>query len=88
MGSRNDTKNALWDLQKCPPGAVLGGFWGGPRALLGGLGVVLERFFCQFDLRSIVDRFLIDFCADQGAQREAFGEAKWSQNRSKIEVEI
>ena len=62
--------------KKCPPGGSWAGFEGGPGVLLGGLGAFLARFLLQFDLRLIFGRFFIDFGTDQGAKREAFGEAK------------
>ena len=54
--------------------AVSGWLWAGVGAVLGTLG------------RSWVAR--VDFGSEKGAKREAFWEAKRSQNRSKIEVQF
>ena len=74
-------------------------FGGGPGGLLGGPGGVrgaswerlgrswgdLGATFKAVRFRIV---FLIDFERQKGAQREAFGEPKRSQNRSQNEVEI
>ena len=57
------------------PGALGGASWEGLGRSWGDLGATLEAVRFR-----IV--FLIDFERQKGAQREAFGEPKWSQNRS------
>ena len=56
-------------------GEVRGASWEGLGRSWGDLGATLEAVRFR-----IV--FLIDFERQKGAQREAFGEPKWSQNRS------
>ena len=62
-------------------GALLGGSWGGLGRSCGDLGATCRAV--QFS--NVV---LIDFGRQKGAQREAFWEPKWHQNRSQIEVKI
>ena len=76
-------------------GGVLGGSWGvlgasgGVRGTSwGGLGRSWGDLGPTFKAVHFRIVFLIDFEREKGAKREAFGEAKWSQNRSKNEVEI
>ena len=75
------------------PGGLLGASGKGPGGILGGPGGVrgapwerlgrswgdLGATFKAVRFRIV---FLIDFERQKGAQREAFGEPKWSQNRS------
>ena len=62
-------------------GTSWGGSWGGLRRSWGDLGATFRAVEFPID-------FLIDFGCRRGAPREAFGESKWSPNRSQTEVEI
>jgi len=54
-------------------GGVRGASWEDLGRSWGDLGATFKAVRFQID-------FLIDFDREKGAQREAFGEAKWSQN--------
>ena len=69
------------------PGGGPGVILGGPGAVRGGPGASWEALGRSWgDLRATFEAvrcgidFLIDFERQKGAKREAFGEAKWSQN--------
>ena len=62
-------------------GAVRGASWEGLGRSWGDLGATFKAVRFRIDL-------LIDFDCQKDAKSEAFGEAKWSKNRSKNEVEI
>ena len=67
------------------PGVSGRTFWcllGGPEGILGGSWAVLGRSWSDLGGSPILDRFLIDFERQKGAQREALCEPKWSQNQS------
>ena len=76
---------------------ALGGVWCALGVVLGGLGALLVGSClgrsCG-DLKATLGavNFLIilfiDFGRQKGAQRQAFWEAKWIQNRSQNEVEV
>ena len=66
-------------------GAVLGGSWRGPGGLGGvrgasweGLGRSWGDLGATFGAVRFRIDFLIDFGREKGAQREAFGEPKWT----------
>ena len=62
-------------------GALLGRSWGGLGRSCGDLKATLRAI-------KLPIAFFIDLGRPKGAQREAFWELKWHQNRSQIEVEI
>ena len=69
MGSRE----ASWEVLGLP-GGVRGASWEGLGRSWGDLGATFKAVRFRIDL-------LIDFERQKGAKREAFGEAKWTQNR-------
>ena len=62
-------------------GGARGASWDGLGRSWGDLGATFGAVRFRIN-------FVIDFKRQQGAQREAFWEAKWSKIRSKKEVEI
>ena len=74
MGHPGGVQEASWGVLGLS-GGVRGASWEGLGRSWGDLGATLEAVRFR-----IV--FLIDFERQKGAQREAFGEPKWSQNRS------
>ena len=70
------------------PGGVLegpGALRGGPGASWEGLGRSWGDLGATFKAVRFRTDFLIDFECQKGAQREAFGQPKWGQNRSQNE---
>ncbi len=79
----------VWEGVWGRPGGVWKMSWGGPGVVrgasggvLGGSWALLERSWNDLSRSPISDRFLIDLGRQKGANRDAFGEAKGSQNRS------
>ena len=62
-------------------GGVRGASWEGLGRSWGVLGATFKAVRFRID-------FLIDFERQKGAKREAFGEPKWSQNRSKNDSKL
>ena len=74
LGHPGGVREASWGVLGLS-GGLRGASWEGLGRSWGDLGATLEAVRFR-----IV--FLIDFERQKGAQREAFGEPKWSQNRS------
>ena len=74
LGASGGVQEASWGVLGLS-GGVRGASWEGLGRSWGDLGATLEAVRFR-----IV--FLIDFERQKGAQREAFWEPKWSQNRS------
>ena len=79
-GHPGGVREASWEVLGLS-GRVRGASWEGLERSWGDLGATFGAVRFRID-------FLIDFERQNGAQREAFGETKWSKNRSKNEVEI
>ena len=73
-GGPGGVREASWGILGLS-GGLRGASWEGLGRSWGDLGTILEAVRFR-----IV--FLIDFERQKGAQREAFGEPKWTQNRS------
>ena len=86
FGSSGGVRGGIWG---CPggvweaswevlglSGGVRGASWEGLGRSWSDLGAIFKAVRFRID-------FLIDFERQKGAQREAFGEPKWSQNRSR-----
>ena len=73
LGHPGGVQEASWGVLGLS-GGVRGAFWEGLGRSWGDLGATLEAVRFR-----IV--FLIEFERQKGAQREAFGEPKWRQNR-------
>ncbi len=80
FGPSGGVREASWGVLGVS-GWVRGASWEGLGRSWGDLGATFKAVRFRID-------FLIDFERQKGAKREAFGEAKWSKNRSKNEVEI
>ena len=85
---------AFWSVQgvRRGPGSRLRGSWGSPGGVRGasweGLGRSWGVLGATFKAVRFRIDFLIDFERQKGAKREAFGEPKWSQNRSQNESKL
>ena len=79
MGHPGGVQEASWEVLGLS-GEVRGASWEGLGRSWGDLGATFRAAQFRID-------FLIDFGRQKGAQREAFWEPKWYQNRTKIEVE-
>ena len=69
-------------------GGLLGSSWVVLGWSCGGLGRSCGDLKATLRAVQFLIVFLIDFGRQKGAQREAFGEPKWHQNRSQNDVEI
>ena len=74
MGHPGGVQEASWGVLGLS-GGVRGASWEGLGRSWGDLGATFKAVRFRID-------FLIDFERQKGAKREAFGEPKWSQNRS------
>ena len=74
-GVRGGSGRRLGRSWGCPGGSG-GASWEGLGRSWGDLGATFKAVRCRIDL-------LIDFDCEKGAKREAFGEAKWTQNDAK-----
>ena len=74
LGASGKGPGASWGVLGLS-GGVREASWEGLGRSWGVLGATLKAVRFRID-------FLIDFERQKGAKREAFGEAKWSQNRS------
>ena len=81
FGSSGGVQGGIWG-RPGGSGRRLGGSWGCPGGSGGRLGRVLGALGATFKAVRFRIYFLIDFERQKGAKREAFGEPKWSQNRS------
>ena len=79
-GRPGGVREASWGVLRLS-GGVRGASWEGLGRSWGDLGATFKAVQFRID-------FLIDFERQKGAQRDAFWEPKWHQNRSQIEVEI
>ena len=83
MGTTFDVFEASWDAFR-----LLGTLLEPLEAILSCLGGKLGWFWVTFGALPFFMFFWSDIWCQNGAQREAFWEPKWSKNRSKIEVQI
>ena len=74
LGHPGGVQEASWGVLGLS-GGVRGASWEGLGRSWGDLGATFKAVRFRID-------FLIDFERQKGAKREAFGEPKWSQNRS------
>ena len=74
LGASGGVQEASWGVLRLS-GEVWGASWEGLGRSWGDLGATFKAV--RFRIY-----FLIDFERQKGAKREAFGEPKWSQNRS------
>ena len=74
LGASGGVQEASWGVLGLS-GGVRGASWEGLGRSWGDLGATFKAVRFRID-------FLIDFERQKGAKREAFGEPKWSQNRS------
>ena len=77
LGASGKGPGASWGVLGLS-GGVREASWEGLGRSWGVLGATLKAVRFRIDV-------LIDFERQKGAKREAFGEAKWSQNRSQNE---
>ena len=82
LGRPRGSGRASWGIGGEGPGGLLGGPGGVRGASWERLGRSWGDLGATFKAVRFRIVFLIDFERQKGAQREAFGEPKWSQNRS------
>ena len=80
LGTSGGVQEASWGVLGLS-GGVRGASWEGLGRSWGDLGATFKAVRFRID-------FLIDFELQKGAKREAFGEPKWSQNRSQNDSKL